>query len=96
MTERGRIGGGKVQEEMCIVFRSHSDGMAMKKKLNMADIPHEIIPTPRAFSAGCSISIKIAAEDLKAVREILAYSSEIHTGGIHPIKVKRKWFAFRK
>jgi len=84
-----------MNEFMYIIFKTHSDGMAMDKKLKAADIAHEIVPTPRQFSTSCSISIRIDESDLREVQAILAYSPSIKSRGIHKTK-KRKKGLFRR
>ncbi len=75
-----------MNEFMYIIFKTHSDGMAMERKLKAADIDHEIVPTPRQFSTSCSISIRIDEKDLREVQAILAYSPTINSRGIHKAK----------
>lgn len=84
-----------MNEEMYIIFQTHTDGLAMEKKLRHADIPYEMVPTPRQFSTSCSISIKIAEYDLREAQTILAYSPNIKSRGIH--KVEKAGFSlFRR
>ncbi len=82
--------------QMCIVFRTRTEGMAIEKKLKAGEIAYEVIPTPRAFSVGCSISIQISESDLEAVQTILAYSPNVKSAGIHRMQQKRGFLGFVK
>tara|TARA_Y100000588_G_scaffold387508_1_gene485434 strand:+ start:985 stop:1251 length:267 start_codon:yes stop_codon:yes gene_type:complete len=80
-----------MNDEMYIIFQTRTDGLAMEKKLKVAEIDHEMVPTPRQFSTSCSISIKIMEKDLREVQTILAYSPNIKSRGVH--KVEKKGFS---
>lgn len=84
-----------MNDSMYIIFQTHTDGIAMEKKLKIADIAYEIVPTPRQFSTSCSISIKIDEQDLREVQTILAYSPNIKSRGVHKVE-RRKFGLFRK
>jgi len=79
-----------MNDEMYIIFQTHTDGLAMEKKLRGAEISYEMVPTPRQFSTSCSVSIKIQENDLREVQTILAYSPNIKSRGVH--KVEKKGF----
>jgi len=84
-----------IDELMYIVFPTHTDGLAMEKRLKAADIEYQIVPTPRQFSQSCGISVQISEADLNEVQSILAYSSNIKTRGIHKVE-KKKFKLFGK
>lgn len=79
-----------MNDEMYIIFQTHTDGLAMEKKLKVADIDYTMVPTPRQFSTSCSVSIKINEKDLMEVQTILAYNPNIKSRGVH--KVEKKGF----
>ncbi len=84
-----------MNESMYIIFQTHTDGLAMEKKLKIAEIGYEMVPTPRQFSTSCSISIMIKENDLREVQTILAYSPNIKSRGVHKVE-SRKFGLFRR
>jgi len=62
-----------VAEKECGVFVFESTSRALKgeREIRAAGIACSVIPTPVEFSAGCGISLLLAAVDLEAARRAL-------------------------
>ncbi|SKC87741.1 DUF3343 domain-containing protein [Maledivibacter halophilus] len=75
--------------ETYILFPSHSDGLALEKLLKYNHIKYTIVPTPRALSKCCGISIRIDPEDTSRIKEILAENPSINTEGIYNLEKKK-------
>ncbi|MBS4538173.1 DUF3343 domain-containing protein [Clostridium sp. D2Q-11] len=76
-----------------ILFPSHSDGLALEKKLKEESIKYTISPTPRSLSECCGISIMISPEICHTVESIIKENRDIRISGIHTIERKsRDWF----
>lgn len=75
--------------EAYILFPSHSDGLALEKVLKSNNIKYTIVPTPRALSKCCGISIRIDPEDISTVECFLNDNPSINTEGIHKLEKKK-------
>lgn len=82
-----------MKKQTYILFPSHSDGLALEKKLKEKDIPHAISPTPRSLSKCCGISIMVNPELKSIVQDVISENKDINVSGIHTIEKKtRNWF----
>ncbi|WP_201750389.1 DUF3343 domain-containing protein [Senegalia massiliensis] len=82
-----------MRKQTYILFPSHSDGLALEKKLKEKSIKYIISPTPRSLSKCCGISIIIDPELQYLVEEIVEQNKDIEVSGIHTIEKKaRNWF----
>ncbi|WP_207750703.1 DUF3343 domain-containing protein [Anaeromonas gelatinilytica] len=76
-----------------VLFPSHSDGLALEKKLKEKSMKYTISPTPRNLSKCCGISIMIDPKILEDVKSIIEENKDIKISGIHTIERKtRNWF----
>lgn len=75
--------------EAYVLFPSHSDGLALEKVLKESNIKYTIVPTPRALSKCCGISLKINPKDKDIVEQLLKNNPSISYEGIYTLE-KRK------
>ena len=53
-----------------ILFKNHTDAMAMYQSLKKADIYAQISPTPRELSVCCGVSLLIHGEDIEEISKL--------------------------
>ncbi|WP_432404571.1 DUF3343 domain-containing protein [Wukongibacter sp. M2B1] len=82
----------ETKSEAFILFPSHSDGLALEKVLKANRVEYTIVPTPRALSKCCGISIRIDPEDIHLVEDLLNSNSLINIEGIHTLKKRKNTF----
>ncbi|MEG0641012.1 MAG: DUF3343 domain-containing protein [Clostridium sp.] len=58
-----------------ITFESVNFAMQTESVLKGKDIRHQIIPTPREITLSCGLSIKMAYDNLKDIREMIDSST---------------------
>jgi len=78
--------------EAFILFPSHSDGLALEKVLKTNKVKYTIVPTPRALSKCCGISIRINPDDISTVKGVLNDNPSINIEGIHTLEKKKSNF----
>lgn len=65
---------------LLIVFASTHHALRAEKALKDAGVEHSVINTPREFSAGCGISLRIDCGLAEAARKALDKAGVIYTG----------------
>jgi hypothetical protein len=60
-----------------VLVESTSQAMRVEHVLNTAGSPCKLIPVPRVLSSNCGNCVRIAPEDIKNAREVLA-RNKIH------------------
>lgn len=51
-----------------VLFRNHSEGLELRRQLTLRSIASTIVPTPRALSHCCGISLQVRQEDVETIR----------------------------
>ncbi|MCH4179487.1 MAG: DUF3343 domain-containing protein [Megasphaera sp.] len=55
-----------------ILFKNHTDAMALFQKVRQRHIAARISPTPRQASLCCGVSLLVLAADIDAVKQCIA------------------------
>jgi len=55
-----------------ILFPNHHQGLRLSRELKLRDIKSTIVPTPRAASSCCGMSLIVDLAELDKIREIIA------------------------
>lgn len=63
-----------MEEFLLCVFRSRTQVLTFKKRLEAIGIPAEIVSTPREIAVGCGLSLKISAWSGNQAKELLRAS----------------------
>lgn len=82
----------ETKSEAFILFPSHSDGLALEKVLKTNRVSYTIVPTPRALSKCCGISIRIETGDIPFVEDLVKNNSLISIEGIHKLEKRKRTF----
>ena len=57
--------------DMLAVFRSRTQAMQCRARLNACGVRADIVPTPTALKAGCGYSVKIPARSFAAAKRVI-------------------------
>lgn len=71
-----------MEETMLLAFDSTQQALRAEMLLEYAGIEIDIRPTPKEITAGCALSIDFPAENLEAVKKIVA-EERIEIRGIY-------------
>jgi hypothetical protein len=77
-----------------VLFPNHQEGLRLYRKLKENSIKCSISPTPREASSFCGMSLLVSAENVGAVKKVLAGDNSIQTEGI--VKIKRRTALWNK
>jgi hypothetical protein len=65
------------------LFRSVSHAIYAERILKEADVPHKVIPVPRAISPDCGVCIRFLPEHSEDIENML--TGKVETYSIYPL-----------
>jgi len=73
-----------------ILFPNHHQGLRLSRELKKQGLKNTIVPTPRAASSCCGMSLMVDSAELEIIREIIAEQG-IVIEKIVKLPVKEGW-----